>query len=497
MVDWNQKILAYALKNAIDYNGKANANTIVNSLFHEGLKKQDLEKVLPLIRQIVGQVNAMTLEQQKKEFESLYTQVSERKIRVGLPELPNAKQGKVVTRFAPYPSGPLHIGNTRILVLNNEYAKMYKGKMLFIIDDTIGSEEKQIVKEAYELIPEGLKLMGVKYSRIFKKSSRLKIYYKYAEMLIKKGKAYVCECSIDELRKNRKEGRECSCRQYPPKEQMKRWKEMFKKSAKQGKYALRIKTNMQDPDPAFRDRVIFRISTREHPLVGKKYKVWPMLEISWAVDDHLLGITHVIRGKELMIETKMEKYIFGIFGWKEPEFIHTGLLGFEGIKLSKSKGQKEVREGRYAGWDDPRTWSIQSLIKRGIEPEALKKFILSLGIRQTEITVPIDILYTENRKLLNQKAKPADFKPASDLPEVPEIEPKIPELKQATTPKQKTPQKTKQISNAKVIMPDGSTINGSTSVQPKSKDIIYFRDFGYCKFDQKKQGKLVFYFAHK
>ena len=171
-----------------------------------------------------------------------------------------------------------------------------------------------------------------------------------------------------------------------------------------GEVVLRLKTNMQHPNPAFRDRVLFRISDRKHPKVGTKYLVWPLLEFSWAIDDYLLKITHVIRGKELMIESDMERFMWGIFGWKGPELIHTGLLTIEGVKLSKSKSKKEVKEGKYFGWDDPRTWSLQSLKRRGFKPEAIRNFCLSFGVNENEASVSVDKFYSENRKLIEAEA---------------------------------------------------------------------------------------------
>ena len=315
-----------------------------------------------------------------------------------------AIEGKVVMRIAPYPSVALHIGNTRQLILNDYYVNRYNGKLFLIFDDTIGSEEKQIAEEAYKLIEEGIKWLGVKYEKpILYKSDRLEIYYKYAKQLIEKGNAYVCSCNVETLRQNRAKGIECACRQYSADKQLERWKEMFK--AKQGKFTLRLKTSMRHPNPAFRDRVLFRISEREHPRIGTKIRVWPLLEFSWAIDDHLLGSTHIIRGKELMMESEMQKFIWDIFGWQHPVLIHTGLFQIEGAKISKSKGQQEVKSGRYRGWDDPRTWSLQSLEKRGIQAEAIRDFCLSLGLTQTEITVPIDVLYKENRKLLEKSKR--------------------------------------------------------------------------------------------
>jgi glutamyl-tRNA synthetase len=102
------------------------------------------------------------------------------------------------------------------------------------------------------------------------------------------------------------------------------------------------------------------------------------------------------------MESEMEKYIWKCFGWKAPEIIHTGLINIEGAKISKSKSQKEVKSGKYFGWQDPRTWSLQSLEARGIKPESVRAFCLSLGLTQTEATVPIENLYKENKKFVEE-----------------------------------------------------------------------------------------------
>ena len=239
------------------------------------------------------------------------------------------------------------------------------------------------------------------------KSDRLKIYYKYAEALIKKDKAYVCHCIQDVLRDNRANGRACGCRILPKDIQILRWKEMFK--MKEGQGVLRIKTDMLDPNPAFRDRVLFKISDREHVRMGKKYRVWPTLEMSWAIDDHLLGITHIIRGNDLMIESDMERYIWKIFGWKAPEIIHTGYVKIKGASIGKSKSRKEVESGKFIGWDDPRAWSIQSLIKRGIKAEAIREFVEEIGLNKQDISVPIESLYSTNRKLIDSSSDRYSF----------------------------------------------------------------------------------------
>lgn len=555
-----KKIEAYALANALAHKGKAQVEAVLPKLFQEGLKKENIREVMPLIQQIVKKVNEMKVEEQEKRFQELQNLVKKREEKEQkLPPLPNAQESKVVMRFAPFPSGPLHLGNARQVILNDEYAKMYKGKLLLVIDDTIGSEEKQIVKEAYDLIPESLDWLQVQYVKpIIYKSDRLNLYYSYAEQLIRKKKAYVCFCDAETLHKNRKAGIECEHRDYDIVKNLEEWNNMLDYDYKPGQATLRIKTDMKHKNPAFRDRVIFRISDRAHPRTAKKFRVWPMLDFSWAIDDHFLGVTHVLRGKELMIETEMEKYIFDIFGWKQPEFIHTGLLQIEGVKISKSKAQKEVELGVYKGWDDPRTWSLQSLKRRGIRAEAIRAFILNQGLTQTEATVPIENLYKENKKFIESSnryffvADPVKIKVKS----APRMKTKVPlhpnDLKRGYrnfdtfnefyiqkkdynlieknkdknyrfmhlfnfvkskyfefVSKEYDPKLNailihwlpvvKELVKVEVLMPDGSIVKGLA--EPKVRElkvdnVCQFERFGFVRLDAKTKDKMVFWFAH-
>jgi len=420
-----------------------------------------------------------------------------------------------------------------------------------IIDDTIGSEQKPIVEEAYKLIPQGFKWLKVNYSSpIVYKSDRLKIYYRYAKKLIEKGNAYVCSCNQEKLKINREKGIECGCRQYSIEKQLERWKKMFK--GKPGEYVLRIKTNMKDKDPAFRDRILFRISDREHTRVGKKYDVWPLLEFSWAIDDHLLKITHIIRGKDLKIESRMEKFIWDCFGWEHPEIIHMGMVRLEGVgaKISKSKAQKEVKSGKFIGWDDPRTWSIQSLKRRGFDPVAIRRFVKNLGLTKKDIVVPIDKLYAENRKEIDNRAKRFSFvtKPKKteikDRPEIKKINVRVhPEKKEEREKKVsdkifiseedyekftgkeirlmelfnvKLSENTKftgkenkdipkiqwvsDFENTRILMPDGKWVSGVAEKaieNLKEGEVVQFKRFGFCMFDNiNETGEYEFWFTH-
>ncbi|MCK5642101.1 MAG: glutamate--tRNA ligase, partial [Gammaproteobacteria bacterium] len=399
-----ETIKAYALENAIKYKGKANQGAVLAGLFAEGLEKSEIKDIMPDIQKVLQEVNKLSPEKQREQFSKLDSKTSKREIREGLKGLPNAEKGKVIMRMAPFPSGPLHIGNARTMVLNDEYVKMYKGKLLIVMDDTIGSEAKQIEPESYKLIEDGIKWLDINYEKnIIYKSGRTAKYYDYAEEMLKKGYLYVCNCSQETMHELKVKGVECLCRQLHPDEQMRRWRKMFR--AKMGSMTVRLKTNMQDSDPAFRDRVMFKISDRSHPKTKKKFRVYPSMEFSWAIDDYIFGVTHVLRGTDHYMSTRIQNFIREIFNWKNPESIYNGQFSVEGVKISKSKGAMEVKSGIYIGWNDPRTWSLQSLERRGFEPEAIKKFILTFSVTDHEAHVPVDKLYSENRKLIDEKAE--------------------------------------------------------------------------------------------
>jgi len=391
----------HALINAVQHKGKASVQAVLSrSIAERPELKTRINEIVKVIQKIVDEVNALSLEEQKRKIEELGIKL-ERKVKEGLPELKGAEVGKVIMRLAPFPSGPLHLGNARMAILNDEYVKKYKGKLLLVFDDTIGSKEKSILPEAYEMIEDGLKWLGVEFHEKVYKSDRLELFYKYGREIIEKGFAYVCTCSENEIRENRRNGIECSCRSRSVQENLDLWKKMLEGKFKEGEATVRIKTNMKHPNPAFRDRVLFRISEREHPRVGKKYRVWPMLEFSWAVDDWLLGVTHILRGKQLVIEDMMEEFIWEKMGWPKKEFIHYGMLKIEGAVLSKSETRKMIEKRVISGWEDPRTWSLQSLRKRGFQPEAIRKFIIKMGLSEADVSVPLEILYAENRKLID------------------------------------------------------------------------------------------------
>lgn len=394
-----------ALQNAHAHGGSADAKPVMGRLMAK-LKDMPVSEAMRLAGEAVRRVNTLTREEQEVELRRLAPQLlaREKKERVSrLRELADAGAGFTV-RLAPYPSGAPHIGNTRMFILNDEYAKRYSGRLLLVFDDTIGSEEKFPDLESYALIEDGLRWLGVKWEGVYYKSDRLDIFYSWAEKLIERDIAYVCMCDAETLRGYREKGEACEHRAHTIRQNLDYWRMMISGGFGPGEAVLRAKTDMGHRNPAFRDRVLCRISARRHPRVGDRYRVWPMLEFSWAVDDIELKMTHVIRGKELVMEDMMERFIWDRMALKGPIFEHFGLLRLKGVKISKSKSRAEVSSGAYSGWEDPRTWSLQSLAARGFRPQAIRSFMLSLGMSMADIEVPVDSVYSENRRLLEPEA---------------------------------------------------------------------------------------------
>src|SRR3989442_340955 len=405
----------YALQNAVLHGGIADGRAVIGKMLAEepGLRARARE-ISPEVEAVVREVNALEPDAQRAELERLAPELLERKEARGaeVPPLPGAEDGKGVLRLAPYPSGPLHIGNARAFLLNDEYAKRYHGRLILAFDDTIGSEEKPILPEAYDQIRGGLEWAGIDFHEIVYKSDRIPLHYEWAETLIGTGRAYVCECSAEKLQRLRREMKACEHRLQEADHTFAMWRAMLDGQYREGEAVLRLKTDLAHPNPAFRDRVLFRIAEREHPRVGTKYRVWPLLEFSWAVDDYLFGITHVIRGKDLVIEDMMEEAIWDALRIeRRPHFVHFGILRFKEIDLSKSEIRQAIAEGRLTGIDDPRAWTLQSLRRRGIRPAALRAFVLAFGLSLTDIEVPVETLYSENRKLIDRDANRYFFVP--------------------------------------------------------------------------------------
>jgi len=372
------------LKNAVEHEGKAVVGSVISGLFQEGLKKKDIKKIIPEVNGVLKEINKLSLDEQKKEFEGLKKLIGHRPERKGLPDLPGVKKGKVIMRMSPSPSGPLHIGHILTIGPNFLYVQKYGGKFFIRIEDT---NPENIYKPAYKMIEQESKwLCGGKVKMIIQ-SKRMDLYYKCAEKLINKNSAYVCECDKEVFKKLLLEKKACGCRSLSVKENLARWKKMLdKKGYKQGRAVLRFKSNMKDNNPAMRDFPLARINKTKHPLQGSKYRVWPLMNLAVPVDDIEQGMTHIIRGKDHRDNAKRQKMIYKILGKekKYPWTAYIGRLHFKDLELSASKMRKAIESGKYTGWDDPRLPTAVSLKKRGYKPEAFWKFVKQRGLSEID-----------------------------------------------------------------------------------------------------------------
>ncbi|MFW9779629.1 MAG: glutamate--tRNA ligase [Candidatus Heimdallarchaeota archaeon] len=406
------------LQNAIKYNGKASSKSTLGSVIRTDpvAFKSRIQETKVLVEKMVEKVNALTLEQQKSRLSEIspesLIQDKKRKKEINIELPPNPDFAQTVLRLAPYPSGPLHIGNSRMVVLNDYCAKKYDGKLLLVYDDTIGSDTKIIDPSAYDSILEGLDYLGVTIHETYYKSDRLDLFYRYSREIISKGEAYVCTCAADIWRNRYKEQKKsCPCRPHSIEENLDNWEKMLGGGYQEKGAVVRLKSGMALADPAIRDPALLRISEREHPRVGTKYRVWPLLEYSWGIDDHDLGISHIIRGKDLRKEGIIEQMIWKVFGWKEPAILLYGRMKLKGLRLSKSLTAKSVRDGTYFDWTDPRTWSLQSLERRGIQKDAIHNALLKVGLSSVDVTFSPEAIYSANRKLIDSTSNRYFFVP--------------------------------------------------------------------------------------
>ena len=378
-----EKIRAYVLKNAIAHDGKAKQGSVISALFNEGLKKEKVKETIPLINEIIKEVSKLSLDNQEKEFEKIKDLVSEREIREGLPELPNVPKKGVIMRFAPSPSGPLHVGHIISNMISSLYVKKYGGKFYVRIEDT---NPERVLPGAYEDIKKDCDwIFG--NCNYFIQSERMDLYYSYAVSLIEKKKAYVCTCSQEDFKDFVKNKKNCPCRKKSLKENVKDWEKMLdKKGFDEGEAVLRFKSSMQDPNPAMRDFPLARINLTKHPKQGNKYRVWPLMNLSVSVDDIEYEMTHIIRGKDHRDNAKRQKMIYEAFGLekKYPWCFFMGRIKFKDLELSKRKILKKVEEGEYSGFEDEALPTIASLRKRGYKSEAFAKFAEQRGLTEVD-----------------------------------------------------------------------------------------------------------------
>jgi len=397
----------YVVQNALSYNGKAQFSSVLGKIISENPKfKEQIKSLSQVIHKIIDEINNLNVEEQSALLNNLdYKPVKntvEKETKHAFPDLDNASKGKVVTRFPPEPNGYLHIGHAKAVIINETYARRYNGKFILRFDDTNPVQEKI---EYYDAIKEGLDWLSIKPDRIKNTSDDMELLYKYAKKLIVKGFAYVCKCEISTMRSNRSKGKPCDCRlkndeQY----QIEEWEKM-ENQYKPNESILRFKGNMSDDNKVMRDPTLFRIIEATHPLTGDRYRVWPTYDFSVSIEDSTDGITHAMRTKEYELRQILYFEILKILELRQPNMIEFSRLELLDTPVSKRKLLQLIDQNQVEGWNDPRLPTLLGLKRKGINPQAIKEFIFSMGVTKTESKPTWDILESFNRKIIDPISK--------------------------------------------------------------------------------------------
>jgi glutamyl-tRNA synthetase len=404
-----ETIEKYALQNAVKYGQAPQLKSVMGKLMGEFPQlRSDPIAMSEALEGIISKI----VKENPEAWESRLSKIAPELIEAlsvkkdpykGLKPLEGAEIGTVVMRFAPNPNGPATLGSARGMVVNSEYVKMYKGKFILRFDDT-DPDIKRPMLEAYGWYLDDFKWLGVVPDQVIYTSDHFPLYYDYARKLIEMGKAYVCFCKGEYFKELKDAKKACPHRGVGPEENLKHWEKMLAGEYEDHQAVLRIKTDIEHKDPALRDWGAFRIRKMDHPRpeIGNKYFVWPLLDFAGAIEDHELGMTHIIRGKDLMDSEKRQSYIYKYFGWKYPRTAHWGRVKIDEFgKFSTSSLRKAIETGEYSGWDDPRLPTIRAIRRRGIKAEALKKFMIDMGVGTTYVSISMESLYAENRKIVD------------------------------------------------------------------------------------------------
>ncbi len=554
-------ILKYALHNAVKFNGKANPGAIIGKLLKEdsGLKSR-IKELSKDIQKTVKDVNKLSLDEQKAKLKEIAPEMLEKKKaeKKELPELPNAVMGKVVTRIPPEPSKYNHIGHALSFLLNYLYAKKYKGKTVLRFEDTNPTASKQEYVDAMK--KDVLEYLNIKPDKTVYVSDDMPKFYKLAEDLIKRKKAYVCFCDREKMQDLRHKGKECECRNNNAEKNLEEWKNMLDRKYKEGKCVLRLKIDLKSDNHVMRDPVIFRIIYAEHYRQKEKYCVWPLYDFENAVEEGFCGITHILRSSEFgKMRIELQDYIKDLFGFKRQEIIQYGHV--VGAITQGREIKQLIADKKVIGWDDPRLVTLRALKRRGILPEMFYELALKVGLSKTPTNIDWTVISSINRKILDPNSnryffiynpKEITINNAPNL----DIDIKLhPEHEERGTRKLKTTdkfyisekdlkdikkgelcrfmhafnfkkkgnqfvfdskelekykQKGKKIMhwlpkqeylvNVEVMMPDAKMVKGIAEPSVKNikiNEVIQFERFGFCKLDSIEKDKLVFWFTHE
>lgn len=407
-VDENTKdiIKIIVLKNAIQYGGKARNEIVISKTIAQRPDlRNNLKILIPEIKVSVEKINSLTLNEQKVLFAHMVPQQPTRDIKkkdhaTSLPALQNAEMGNVMTRFPPEPNGYPHLGHAKAAIIDEEYARMYNGKLILRFDDTNPLNEKA---EYYDAIKGGLEWLGIEPDIVKNTSDDIQLLCDYGKKLVEIGGAYVCTCSQPVMRDLRSKGIPCNCR-LDTSQARGLLRKFFDDSFEPNAAVVRFKGNMADQNTAMRDPTLFRIIDGHHPKLGNSNRVWPTYDFAAPLEDSLDGVTHALRTKEYELRNPLYFAILERLSLRKPLMLEFSRLEFEGMPVSKRKIKPLIENGLVKGWNDPRLPTLESIKRRGFLPQAIRKFVLSLGLTLAETKPPFEALEAFNRKIVDPQS---------------------------------------------------------------------------------------------
>ncbi|MEF8974434.1 MAG: glutamate--tRNA ligase [Haloarcula sp.] len=413
-----------ALLNAVKHDSEAQVGAIMGPLMGENPEFREYGDEIPgVIAPVVERVNGMDAEERRERLAELAPEKLEELESEDegedhpLPDLPSADEYDTVRmRVAPNPNGPWHIGHARMAAVVGTYKDRYDGAFICRFDDT-DPETKRPDLDAYDAILDAIDYLGFEPDDVVTASDRVETYYEYARELIDKGGAYTCSCPQGEFSDLKNSGEACPHRDKDAETTRSEFEAMVDGEYDSGEMVLRVRTDITHKNPALRDFVAFRMVDTPHPREeAAEYRCWPMLDFQSGLDDHLLDVTHIIRGIDLQDSAKRQGFVYDYFGWEYPEVIHWGHVQVDAydVPLSTSSIAELIEDGELAGWDDPRAPTVASLERRGIRGEAVVDAMTQLGTSTSNVDLAMSSIYSNNRDLIDDESDRAFFVRDSD-----------------------------------------------------------------------------------
>lgn len=393
-------------ENALKH-GKAKTGSVLGAIIAAYPKlKEQVQEIASEVSSKINVVNNKDPKSIEQYCRDNYPEFFEKEARIkrkktSLPPLEGAVDGKVCTRLPPEPSGYLHIGHGYAGFINYYYAKRYNGRLILRFEDT---NPRKVELKYYEEIRDGFQYMGIEWDEEVNESDRIPMYYKYAQLLIEEGNAYVCNCPVDIVRDFRRNGKECEHRNHSSIENLELWEHMLEDSP-EGELSLRLKAEMSHTNAALRDPSIMRVIEASHCLQGDKYRVWPLYDFAVAIEDSVLGITHVLRSEEFIQKVPLQNHIRDVLGLRSPMFIHFSRLRLSDVPVQKRSIRELIRRGIIDNWNDFRLSTLSGMRSRGIVPETIRQIAFEMQLSTGQSELDLSILLAINRKIVDDIAR--------------------------------------------------------------------------------------------